>query len=111
MEAQAWKDILSRLLCQHHGVRLEENVKFIADHTTALQRQIKDLDDVRLAMAALHEVAENFIRLDLSLMELEDLYSLLTSFQVWDLGAADALQTNFGILLDPCVTISLTYCA
>ncbi|XP_052127393.1 dynein axonemal heavy chain 5-like [Frankliniella occidentalis] len=99
VEAQAWKDILGRLLCQHHGIRLEENVKFIVDHTALLQRQIKDLDDVRLAMAALHEVAENFIRLDLSLMELEDMYALLTSYKVAvsreDIDSVNTLRYNF----------------
>ena len=72
---------------------------FIADHTALLQRQIKDLDDVRLAMAALHRVAERFIDLDLSLLELEEMYALLARYHVpvsrEDMDSIDTMRYNF----------------
>lgn len=49
---------------------------------TVLSRSIKDLDDVRLAMKALEEIRENYIRIDMTLGPIEEAYSLIQHFQV-----------------------------
>lgn len=44
---------------------------FIDDLTKRLSRPIKDLDDIRFAMAALKEIRENEIRIDMNLAPIE----------------------------------------
>ena len=44
---------------------------FIDDLTKRLSRPIKDLDDIRFAMAALKEIRENEIRIDMNLSPIE----------------------------------------
>ena len=50
---------------------MEEIFDFIADLSKRLTRPIKDLDDIRFAMAALKEMRENEIRIDMSISPIE----------------------------------------
>ena len=50
---------------------MEETFSFIEDLTKRLNRPIKDLDDIRLSMAALKEIRENEIRIDMGIGPIE----------------------------------------
>ena len=50
---------------------MEETFNFIEDMNKRLSRPIKDLDDIRFAMAALKEIRENEIRIDMSIAPIE----------------------------------------
>nr|CAD7567573.1 unnamed protein product [Timema californicum] len=82
VECAAWKHCLGRLLKTNYKEKLDEMVDFISDHGNILQRKIKDLDDVRLAMNCLEDVRENFIHIDMSLDLVEEMYATFTKFDV-----------------------------
>ena len=50
---------------------MEEIFKQLEDINQQLSRPIKDLDDIRTAMAALKEIRENEIKIDMSLTPIE----------------------------------------
>ena len=50
---------------------MENIFEFIEDLTKRLARPIKDLDDIRFAMAALKEIRENEIRIDMAIGPIE----------------------------------------
>lgn len=51
-----------------------EIFNFIEDLNKRLSRPIKDLDDIRFAMAALKDIRENEIRVDMSIGPIEVIY-------------------------------------
>lgn len=50
---------------------MEKTLEQIDDISKRLSRPVKDLDDVRTAMAALKEIRENEIQIDMSLGPVE----------------------------------------
>ena len=50
---------------------MEEIFTFLEDITKRLSRPIKDLDDIRLAMAALKEIRDKEIMIDMSIGPIE----------------------------------------
>ncbi len=50
---------------------MEAIFEFIDDLSKRLSRPIKDLDDIRYAMAALKEIRENEIRIDMQIGPIE----------------------------------------
>jgi len=50
---------------------MNEIFDFIDDITKRLNRPIRDLDDIRFAMAALKEVRDNEIRIDMTIGPIE----------------------------------------
>ena len=68
---KAWRT----LICRHMNIRykavLSEMDSFMDDVSAQLQRPIKDLEDVRLAMAALESVRYRQIDIDSSLGPIE----------------------------------------
>lgn len=50
---------------------MEEIFAFIEDLTKRLNRPIKDLDDIRYAMAGLKEIRESEIRIDMNIGPIE----------------------------------------
>ncbi|CAG2056143.1 unnamed protein product, partial [Timema podura] len=103
VECAAWKHCLGRLLKTNYKEKLDEMVDFISDHSNILQRKIKDLDDVRLAMNCLEDVRENFIRIDMSLDLVEEMYATFTKFDVSvprdDIERVDSLRYQFQNML------------
>lgn len=68
-----------------------------------MQRKIKDLDDVRVAMACLEAIRQKFIFIDMSLVQIELAYALFAQFNVdvdrTDVEKADTLRYTFDNLL------------
>lgn len=50
---------------------MESAFEFIAELSKRLNRPIKDLDDIRFAMAALKEIRENEIKIDMAITPIE----------------------------------------
>lgn len=98
-ESKVWKVILGRQLSAFYKIKLEEMVAFITDQDKILCRTIKDLDDVRLAMNCLQTIRENFFRIDMALMLMEDTYGLFSEFKIVvppaDIDRVDSLRFNF----------------
>lgn len=51
--------------------KLESIVQFITDYSRRLSHPIKDLDDIRFAMAALTDIRNNEIRIDTEIGPIE----------------------------------------
>ena len=50
---------------------MDEITQFVSDYSKRLGRQINDLEDVRNAMAALEDIRQNEIRIDMILGPIE----------------------------------------
>lgn len=70
-EAKNWKVLFARHMNSKYVALMDKIMEMIDDYTKRLSRPIKDLDDVRQAMAALKEVRENEIFIDTSLDPIE----------------------------------------
>lgn len=70
-EAKSWKVLFGRNMSAKYLSLMGKIMTMIDDFTKRLSRPIKDLDDVRQAMAALKEVRENEIFIDTSLDPIE----------------------------------------
>lgn len=55
---------------------MDEITQFVSDYSKRLARQINDLEDVRNAMAALEDIRQNEIRIDMILGPIEVLHLL-----------------------------------
>ncbi|XP_063956179.1 dynein axonemal heavy chain 8-like [Lytechinus pictus] len=82
VEARAWKLLLGRSLNKEYCAKMDEINNFVSDYSKRLSRPIKDLDDVRNAMAALEMIRQQDIRIDMTLGPIEEAYSMLQKFQV-----------------------------
>ena len=54
-----------------YSSEMENIFEFIEDFSKRLGRPIKDLDDIRFSMAALKEIRENEIRIDMAISPIE----------------------------------------
>lgn len=70
-EAKDWKLLYGRNMNSTYSQLMEKIVDQMEDLSKKLSRKIKDLDDVRQAMAALKELRENEIFIDSSLDPIE----------------------------------------
>lgn len=70
-ETKAWAVAYGKECNFKYRTEMEEIFSFIEDMTKRLNRPIKDLDDIRLAMIALKEIRDNEIRIDMSISPIE----------------------------------------
>ena len=70
-EAKDWKLLYGRSMNSTYSQLMEKIMDQMDDLSKRLSRKIKDLDDVRQAMAALKELRENEIFIDFSLGPIE----------------------------------------
>ena len=73
-EANAWKVLYGRNMNKKYLTLMEQIMEQVDDMSKRLSRPIKDLDDVRQAMAAQREVREKEIFIDTSLGPVEVYY-------------------------------------
>ena len=71
MEAQAWKQAYGRSLNAHYRTKMEKIVHFVTEYQKRLSRPVQDLEDVRLMMAALAEIRDGEIGIDVELIPVE----------------------------------------
>ena len=70
-EAKAWVVAYGRAMNKKYHTLMEDIFKQLEDINQQLSRPIKDLHDIRTVMAALKEIRENEIRIDMSLTPIE----------------------------------------
>jgi len=75
-EAKAWQVAYGRAMNKQYHTMMEDIFTQLEDISKQLSRPIKDLDDIRTAMAALKEIRENEIRIDMSLSPIEVCYTI-----------------------------------
>jgi len=80
VEAQSWKMAIGRALNFKYRDMLDDVFSFVADYSRRLSHPIKDLDDVRFVMAALSDIRQNEIRIDMSLSPIEVCFLFQTFF-------------------------------
>ncbi|XP_024917266.1 dynein heavy chain 5, axonemal [Cynoglossus semilaevis] len=61
---------------------MEQIFAFVDEAGKKLNRQIKDLDDIRIAMAALKEIREKHISIDFQVAPIEESYAMLHKFEL-----------------------------
>ena len=71
VEIKAWKLMFGKELNNKYRTNMEEILSFVEEYSKRLARPIRDLDDVRQAMAALADIREHNIRIDMSLGPIE----------------------------------------
>ncbi|XP_066267666.1 dynein axonemal heavy chain 5-like [Branchiostoma lanceolatum] len=82
-ECKNWKRAFGKALNTKASSDMEFIFNFIDDLSKRLSRPIKDLDDVRAAMAALAEIRENEIKIDMTIGPIEETYMLLNKFELF----------------------------
>lgn len=81
-ETRAWKQAFGKNLNAKALTDMNSVFEFCDDIAKRLARAIKDLDDVRGAMAALKELREAEIRIDSQLAPIEQSYAILAKYEV-----------------------------
>ena len=82
-EANAWKVLYGRNMNTKYLTLMEQIMEQIEDFSKRLSRPIKDLDDVRQAMATQKEIRENEIYIDSCLAPVEVCVCVCLSVCVW----------------------------
>ncbi|XP_060585698.1 dynein axonemal heavy chain 5-like, partial [Ruditapes philippinarum] len=77
VETKAWRMHYGKACNNKYRTEMEEIFTFIEELNKRLGRPIKDLDDIRYAMAGLKEIREQEIRIDMSIGPIEESYSML----------------------------------
>jgi len=90
-EAKAWKVIYGRNMNTKYQGLMEKILEQIDDLSKRLSRPIKDLDDVRQAMAALKDLRENEIHIDSSLGPIEVPTACPTLYLLWKVNCMPTL--------------------
>ena len=71
VEIKAWKLLFGHSINEKYKRSMDEITQFVSDNSKRLGRQINDLEDVRNAMAALEDIRQNEIRIDMILEPIE----------------------------------------
>ncbi|XP_025115342.1 dynein heavy chain 5, axonemal-like isoform X3 [Pomacea canaliculata] len=81
-ETKAWRLHYGKVCNKKYSTEMEEIFGFMEDIQKKLSRPIKDLDDIRFAMAALKDIRENEIRIDMSIGPIEESYAMLNKHEL-----------------------------
>ena len=81
-ETRNWKWSYGKALNEVGSTKMQEIFDFIENLTKKLSRPIKDLDDIRTAMAALMEMREKFISIEMTIAPIEEAYLILNRFEL-----------------------------
>lgn len=86
-----------------YKAKLRRITEYMNDKKKVLSRNIKDLEDVRVAMKCLGEIRHDFITLDMELILIEETYALLAKFNIdvtnEETETVDGLRYNFTNML------------
>ncbi|XP_059149715.1 dynein axonemal heavy chain 5-like isoform X1 [Physella acuta] len=81
-ETKAWRMLYGKFCNQKYKNQMDDIFSFIDDFSKRLLRPIKDLDDIRFAMASLKEIRENEIRIDMCIAPIEESYAMLNRHEL-----------------------------
>ena len=84
VETKAWQVAYGQASNQTYGTLMKDVSEFVEDLMKRLNRPIKDLDDIRYAIAALKELRAGEIRIDMSIDPIE-VGHCLTHVEKWKL--------------------------
>ncbi|XP_029675665.1 LOW QUALITY PROTEIN: dynein heavy chain 8, axonemal-like [Formica exsecta] len=114
VEASAWKRSLGIILSNSYKKKLQTITDYISEKNKVLSRNIKDLEDVRVAMKCLGEVRDDFILLDMELILIEETYTLMAKFNIdilkEDQDIVDGLRYNFSTMLNMAKQVQAIIC-
>jgi len=79
-EARAWMLAYGRHLNELCGRDMDALMQLFDDAQKRLSRPVRDLDDIRTHMAALADVREAEVRIDLTIAPIEDTYAMLARY-------------------------------
>ncbi|XP_055862272.1 dynein axonemal heavy chain 8-like isoform X3 [Biomphalaria glabrata] len=89
---------------------MEEIAQFISEKHKLLNKPVKDLDDIRLAMSALQAIRENYIHLDEQITPIEECYALMSSFgfvvKQEEIEKAESLRYAYEKLMISCTQVT-----
>ncbi|XP_054290039.1 dynein axonemal heavy chain 8-like [Macrosteles quadrilineatus] len=116
VEWKDWKLTLSNLFLNAYRKKLSELWDFMEEKKEILlKKPVKDLDEVRLAMACLDAIRGNFIRLDRELSAIEEAYAIFAKFNIKvppeDIEKVDGLRFNFENLIQYSKDMQESLCA
>ena len=81
-ETKAWKLAYGRHLNEKSAREMDEILELFENMQKRLSRPVKDLDDVRAHMAALAQIRENEIRIDMTIGPIEETYAMLHRYNL-----------------------------
>uniref|UniRef100_A0A2K5U8Y9 Dynein axonemal heavy chain 5 n=1 Tax=Macaca fascicularis TaxID=9541 RepID=A0A2K5U8Y9_MACFA len=81
-ETKAWMVVIGRHCNKKYRSEMENIFMLIEEFNKKLNRPIKDLDDIRIAMAALKEIREQQISIDFQVGPIEESYALLNRYRL-----------------------------
>ncbi|KAM4687754.1 dynein axonemal heavy chain 5 [Discoglossus pictus] len=81
-ETKAWMVDLGRHCNKKYRTEMENIFTFVEEIGKKLNRPIKDLDDIRIAMAALKEIREQQIPIDFQVGPIEESYAMLNKYEL-----------------------------
>eukprot|EP00057_Strongylocentrotus_purpuratus_P020211 XP_011674685.1 PREDICTED: dynein heavy chain 5, axonemal [Strongylocentrotus purpuratus] len=109
-ETKAWCVAFGKACNEKYRTMMEGIIDFIDDSTKKLNRPIKDLDDIRLAMKALKDVRENEIRIEMAIGPIEESYALLNKYELLvakeDVERVDTLRYSWAKLSSQATEVS-----
>ncbi|XP_065523675.1 dynein axonemal heavy chain 5 [Lathamus discolor] len=79
-ETKVWVTLLGRHCNKKYRTEMEAILTFIEETDKKLNHRIKDLDDIRIAMAALKEIRELHISIDSQVGPIEESYAMLNKY-------------------------------
>ncbi|XP_010139316.1 PREDICTED: dynein heavy chain 5, axonemal-like, partial [Buceros rhinoceros silvestris] len=81
-ETKAWMTLLGYHCNKKYRMEMEAILSFIEETGKKLNRSIKDLDDIRIAMSALKEIRELQISVDSQVGPIEESYAMLNKYDL-----------------------------
>ncbi|KAM4633147.1 dynein axonemal heavy chain 5 isoform 2-T2 [Polymixia lowei] len=81
-ETKSWMVDYGLHCNRKHRSEMEQIFAFVDEAGKKLNRQIKDLDDIRIAMAALKEIREHQISIDFQVGPIEESYAMLHKYEL-----------------------------
>ncbi|KAJ8789143.1 hypothetical protein J1605_022244 [Eschrichtius robustus] len=79
-ETKAWMVVIGRHCNRKYRSEMENIFTLVEEFSKKLNRPIKDLDDIRIAMVALKEIREQQISIDFQVGPIEESYALLNKY-------------------------------
>uniref|UniRef100_A0A8W4FP45 Dynein axonemal heavy chain 5 n=1 Tax=Sus scrofa TaxID=9823 RepID=A0A8W4FP45_PIG len=79
-ETKAWMVVIGRHCNKKYKSEMENIFTLVEEFNKKLSRPIKDLDDIRIAMAALKEIRDQQIHIDFQVGPIEESYALLNKY-------------------------------
>ncbi|KAM9637240.1 dynein axonemal heavy chain 5 [Morphnus guianensis] len=81
-ETEAWMTLLGSHCNKKYRTEMEAIFTFIEETGKKLNRRIKDLDDIRIAMSALKEIRELQMSIDSQIGPIEESYAMLNKYDL-----------------------------